>query len=325
VGKPKPTDERFSPPSMLEYRDAVWPEGTDTDPAWHPRSFSRARRCYTKRDDGLVQVWKGRVWLNPPWSSPGPWLDRLLEHVTSRAHLLLELEGMFAVRNDPSTAWFKRAWAHADAVAFLGERTRYHQWDPRARQVVECGTPEFGSVIFYFGPRADTFVAEGRKRGHLVVPLRVHSRSGTVRAVKAKKKPPPATARLQAQVRATVGTFAREHPDLTLAELAAKLGDTAPVLQTLRVRDLWPSPAEASRRNGHANGRAREPAESTATQLRVQQVRAAIAELGKPEFHASEIMDALGVSRQTALRTLKRLPEVRMVGKLKSAKYQVIQ
>lgn len=29
-----------------------------------------ARKCLTKEDDGLVQDWKGFVFLNPPYSNP---------------------------------------------------------------------------------------------------------------------------------------------------------------------------------------------------------------------------------------------------------------
>jgi hypothetical protein len=43
--------------------------------AWIP-----AKRFYTQADDGLVAPWKGRVWMNPPYSDPGPWVRRFIEH-----------------------------------------------------------------------------------------------------------------------------------------------------------------------------------------------------------------------------------------------------
>lgn len=39
-----------------------------------------AAKWYSAADDGLVQPWFGRVWMNPPYSNPTPWIDRWLEH-----------------------------------------------------------------------------------------------------------------------------------------------------------------------------------------------------------------------------------------------------
>jgi len=37
-------------------------------------------RYYTQADDGLAQDWHGRVWMNPPFSRPTPWVQRWLAH-----------------------------------------------------------------------------------------------------------------------------------------------------------------------------------------------------------------------------------------------------
>ena len=42
--------------------------------------FVPCDRYYTQQDDGLAQSWNGLVWMNPPFSETGRWMDRWLEH-----------------------------------------------------------------------------------------------------------------------------------------------------------------------------------------------------------------------------------------------------
>jgi hypothetical protein len=39
-----------------------------------------ATRYFTQEDDGLVQPWSGRVWMNPPYSQSTPWVRKFIEH-----------------------------------------------------------------------------------------------------------------------------------------------------------------------------------------------------------------------------------------------------
>ena len=39
-----------------------------------------ASAFYSIEDDALVQPWSGRVWMNPPYSKPSPWVDKWLNH-----------------------------------------------------------------------------------------------------------------------------------------------------------------------------------------------------------------------------------------------------
>ncbi len=355
------TDERFTPPEVFVLRDRVWPGGVDTDPAWSPRSFSRARRCYTKHDNGLRQLWLGLVWLNPPWSDVLPWLERLLDHL--EVQVGEPREGMLCVRNDPSTEWFKLAAARADAIAFLSKRTRYWQWNRRRKRLEQCGTPSFTSVIFYFGDDVDSFLQVFREDGHVAVRLHDHSRRGRVRAMAARKPAARGSSKSKLEqqvlehVRTAIREYVRVNPNATFGELAGALGSNTEALMSMRVRELVADisaprvrPAEPNGKNGHAKaGTARaasKPAKKTAslrkpaaaknrtepvlddprvTAKRTAEVRSAIAKLGKAEFTSNDIMDALGVSRQTALRTLAKLPEVQRIGKTKSATYQVVK
>lgn len=75
-----------------------------------------ADRYLTMADDGLATPWHGRVWCNPPYSSPGLWVDKWLVH--GNGLLLVP----FAKSN-----WFARLWAAPVALCHpeLGSRFKF--------------------------------------------------------------------------------------------------------------------------------------------------------------------------------------------------------
>ena len=60
------SDEWYTPREIIEALGEF-----DLDPCapMHPL-WPTAKIMYNKQDNGLVQNWKGRVWLNPPYSRP---------------------------------------------------------------------------------------------------------------------------------------------------------------------------------------------------------------------------------------------------------------
>ena len=74
----KPRDQYYTPPWVFESLaiefdvDVCAPAGGI---AWIP-----AKTHYHEAIDGLNQEWSGKVWMNPPYSKPKPWIDKFVQH-----------------------------------------------------------------------------------------------------------------------------------------------------------------------------------------------------------------------------------------------------
>jgi len=83
---------------------------------WIPKD-----RYFTKYDDGLSQPWEGRIWCNPPFSKPGPWADRMIEHANG---ILLCCVS--------KSAWMDRIWASDAAITLLPNKLKFERPDASA-------------------------------------------------------------------------------------------------------------------------------------------------------------------------------------------------
>ena len=73
-----------------------------------------ARRYFTQADDGLVQSWEGRVWMNCPYSEAWRWVPRFIEHGHGVALLPHAKSG-----------WHHDIWAAADGVVNPAQRVNF--------------------------------------------------------------------------------------------------------------------------------------------------------------------------------------------------------
>lgn len=64
-----------------------------------------ADKHYSIKDDGLISPWFGRVWMNPPYSAPTPWIEKFIDHGN----------GLALVAMSRSKA-FKTLWDKADGI-----------------------------------------------------------------------------------------------------------------------------------------------------------------------------------------------------------------
>ena len=81
--------------------------GFDLDVASPPwATHVPAGRVFTKADDGLAQVWAGRVWMNPPYSETSAWATRFIGHGDGVALLPWA-----------KSAWMIRMWESEAVIA----------------------------------------------------------------------------------------------------------------------------------------------------------------------------------------------------------------
>lgn len=128
----------------------------DLDPATNEHSIVGATTKWTKADDALARDWTAvevdgarlTIWLNPPYSGPGPFLQRLAAAVADYG----DADGLALIKGDWSTKWWQSYVDDcASAVCYLKDRPRYlYEGKPR-------GTGEFPAAVVYYGDRPDDF------------------------------------------------------------------------------------------------------------------------------------------------------------------------
>jgi hypothetical protein len=115
-----------------------------------PNHWVPARRVYTKADDGLVQPWQGRVFMNPPFGGRHghlPWLQKFLEHGN----------GIAIVRAYTSAGWFHDLALRAESMLFPRGKTKFVRPDGS----IGCD-PGHGVVLLGMGERSNRALLTSR-------------------------------------------------------------------------------------------------------------------------------------------------------------------
>lgn len=129
----------------------------DLDPCSNPRSCVEALQSFDVATDGLSQAWRGRVYCNPPYSNPEPWMRRCFEHYQGTGLPVVAL-----VKGDWSTQWWQR-YVRKGARCELARRVKFDRpdkppmvanfpsalvyWGSRPRQDFEEKSKDFGEVV----------------------------------------------------------------------------------------------------------------------------------------------------------------------------------
>lgn len=147
------SDTWLTPPEILSALGSF-----DLDPcaAPDPRPWPTARVHIAHPDDGLAAEWRGRVWLNPPYSREAvKWITRLADHGSGTALVFARTEAR----------WFvEHVWRRASALLFLHGRVHFHRADG-TRSADNAGAP---SVLVAYGTEDADLLAESGLNGSLV-------------------------------------------------------------------------------------------------------------------------------------------------------------
>ena len=155
-------DEWYTPAPYVEAARTVM-GAIDLDPASSgaANEIVGAARFYTPGDDGLTQPWKGRLWMNPPYSQP--LIDRFCTRIAREYAAGAITEACALVNNATETGWFQEMVAQSTAVCFPRGRVRF--WHPAK----SSSAPLQGQAVVYLGPDPECFADEFRRFGFVGV------------------------------------------------------------------------------------------------------------------------------------------------------------
>ena len=152
-------DEWGTPPEIIEIARSFFGR-IDVDPASNEAAQKRikAKRYYTKLDNGLNKPSVGYAFLNPPYSQPliGLFVDKLLAELASGR----TVAAIMLVNNCADTRWFRKAARAASMICFPQARVKFLKPDGN-----KLGSPPRGQALLYFGPDPEGFKEYFRELG----------------------------------------------------------------------------------------------------------------------------------------------------------------
>lgn len=148
-------NEWYTPARFIDSARIVMGE-IDLDPASSEiaNETVQASNFFTKDDNGLLQKWFGRVWMNPPYAQPliAQFVDKVCTEKIEQAIVL--------VNNGTETAWGNQLLSTCSAVCFPKSRIRFV-----APNGLQGDSPLQGQMICYIGEEVQKFIDEFQQYG----------------------------------------------------------------------------------------------------------------------------------------------------------------
>lgn len=166
------SNEWFTPATYIEAARQVM-GSIDLDPAscLEANQIVDAHEFYTEETNGLIRVWHGNVFLNPPYgkvpttvsvnkkgmittkvvqkSNQAIWTEKLLTEWY--AHRIKS--AILLVNAVPDREWFQPLWDDDRPICFTSSRIKFI-----AAGSGKKNQPTHGNAFVYFGPRENMFV-----------------------------------------------------------------------------------------------------------------------------------------------------------------------
>lgn len=153
-------NEWFTPIQYIESAKIVMGD-IDLDPATSAFGQKRisAKKCYTVKEDALINEWIGKIWLNPPYSQPliSNFITKLIEQFKSEN----VKEAIVLTHNYTDTSWFHLAETLCTLICFTKGRIKFEAEDG------SIASPTQGSAFFYYGSNGKAFKKEFIKYGFI--------------------------------------------------------------------------------------------------------------------------------------------------------------
>jgi phage N-6-adenine-methyltransferase len=108
------SDDWYTPKFIFDALDLTF----DIDVAcphngpWH----TPTNNYYTQETDGLSSKWSGRVFMNPPYSKPSPWVNKWINHGNGIALMVMT-----------KSHWFESLWTHPETAVIYMRQIKFER------------------------------------------------------------------------------------------------------------------------------------------------------------------------------------------------------
>lgn len=154
IGQGK-SNEWYTPARYIEAARSVM-GGIDLDPASCELANRtvRAKRYYSKEDDGLTKPWHGRVWLNPPYGRGNQ--TQFISKITQEYQKGNVSQAIVLSEADTDASWFQPLWSHL--ICFCNHIVHFYRPAYERTKKHPTGVHMFGTCLAYLGSHELLFI-----------------------------------------------------------------------------------------------------------------------------------------------------------------------